>query len=110
MSEKEAGSDRLDIDNMYLCGSSLTRVNLSKTVVRDAVIEEAKFEDVNLSRTKIENANLTGVSMHNVNLSDLKVDGANLRGMAVTNADITGMTIDGILVSDFIAAWDAVQK
>ncbi|MEM9813209.1 MAG: pentapeptide repeat-containing protein [Pseudomonadota bacterium] len=104
--DPEAGSDQLNIDNMYLCGSTLTRVNLSGLKVRDAVITEARFEDVNLSKTAIENANLSGVTLRDVNLSDATISHARLCGLAITDADLTGMTIDGILVSDLIALWD----
>lgn len=104
--EREAGSDRLDIDNMYLCGSRLTRVSLKDSEVRDAVMAGMRFEDVRMTGMDIENANLTGTKFHNVNLSDVTISCANLSNLAISDADLTGMTIDGILVSDLLKKWD----
>ena len=139
-SEPEAGTDCLQIDNMYLCGSKLTRVNLSQLSVSDTVMQEARFDDVNmgsmvarnvnLSDTKISNANLTGTSISearltgmrfsdvdmsavqitNADLSGARIDDANLCGVAIGDANLDGMTIRGIPVIDMIAAYEAAQK
>jgi len=107
MTEQEAGSDTLNIDNMYLCGSAMSRVNLSRTVFRDMVGEGMQFDDVNLSTTKITNANLTGLALSDVNLSDATIDNANLSRLAISIANLEGMTNNGVLVTDLIKAHDA---
>lgn len=61
MAEDEAESDKLDIDNRYLCGSRFSGVNLSAS----------KFHDVNLSNVAITNANLTGMTINGILVSDL---------------------------------------
>ena len=106
MSKKEAGTDRLQIDNMYLCGSEFSRVNLKGTTFQDAVMTEMRLDDVNVAGTVFDNANMSGMVLHNVTLEGTKIDFANLKGLAITNADLTGMTIDGILVSDLLQKWD----
>jgi len=45
--EPEAGTDKLDIDNMYLCGSRFTRVSLKGSLFKDSHLIEARIEDVN---------------------------------------------------------------
>jgi len=104
--EQEAGADRLDIDNMYLCGSNLARVNLSDSGITDAAMVRMVFHDVNMTGVTIDNANLTGAKLNNVNMTDVIIQNATLTNLAIKEADLTGMTINGVLVSDLFAKWE----
>lgn len=42
----EAGTDRLEIDNMFLCGSTLTRVSLKGSTFKDAHINDILVSDL----------------------------------------------------------------
>ena len=106
MSEQEAGNDRLDIDNMYLCGSKLTRVQLSDSEIRMAKLMRMVFDDVNMTELSIHNANMTDARISNVNMTGAVIEQATLKNLAIRDADLTGMTINGILVSDLLENWE----
>lgn len=110
MSEPEAGTDRLDIDNMYLCGSRFTRVSLKDSFVADTQMPGIRFEDVNGTGLAFDNANLAQASFHNVNMSGATIRAANLRGLVIEHADIEDMTINGIRVTDMLAAFEKQEK
>ncbi len=113
--EPEAGRDRLEIDNMYLCGSRFTRVSLKDAFFGDTHLIGAEVNDVNASEMTFENVNLSETRFHNVNMSEVKIENANLAEMTLTNvnlagaridnANIDGFTIYGVPVSDMLALW-----
>ena len=76
-----------------------TRCNLSGSTFDDVNLSDAAFEDVNLSGSQIKDANLSNVRISNANLSHL----------AITDAALDGMTINGLLVTDLLAAHEAMQ-
>jgi len=104
--EQQAGRDKLEIDNMFLCGSRFTRVSLKDAEFRAAHLIGARLEDVDATGLAFDNANLSRASFHAVHLSGVTIENANLQGLAISRANVTDMTIDGIKVSDLIAAWD----
>jgi uncharacterized protein YjbI with pentapeptide repeats len=77
----------------------VTRSNLS----------DSNFNDVNLANARFENVNLSGSLLQNVNLSGVRISNANLNELAITDAALAGTTINGILVTDLLAAHEAIQ-
>ena len=105
--EQEAGRDKLEIDNMFLCGSRFTRVSLKEALFQDSHLMGAKIDDVNAEGLTINNVNLGSAQFTNVTLAGAKIAGANLEGLAISDANLIGMTINGVLVSDLFAAYEA---
>ena len=64
--EGEAGRDKLEIDNMFLCGSRFTRVSLKGAEFRDTHLIDAVIDDVNATGLRFENVNLSGAQFGNV--------------------------------------------
>ena len=73
MSEAEAGRDKLEIDNMFLCGSQFSRVSLKGATFGDSHLMEARFDDVNMSAMVLDNVNMSGTTINNANLSDVAI-------------------------------------
>jgi uncharacterized protein YjbI with pentapeptide repeats len=103
--DTQAGRDRLEIDNMFLCGSRFTRVSLKDAFFGDTHLMGAELNDVNASGLKVENVNLSGARFHNVNLSDVSISAANLSGLSIEHATLDGMTINGIDVVRMLDLW-----
>lgn len=57
MSETKAGTDKLDIDNMFLCASSFSRVKLDDSTFTGSHLMRATFEDVNASEFAYDKLN-----------------------------------------------------
>lgn len=105
--DQEAGRDKLEIDNMFLCGSQFTRVSLKDALFRDSHLIGAVLDDVNASELKVGNVNLSGATFTNVTMTGAKISNANLQGLAIQDANLMDATINGVLVTDLFAAYEA---
>jgi uncharacterized protein YjbI with pentapeptide repeats len=104
--QPEAGRDKLEIDMMFLCGSTFTRVSLKDAEFRDTHMMNALIDDVNATGIRFNNVNLSDAVIEEVNLTGASIQFANLSDMAISDVNITGMTLNGVLLSDMVALWD----
>lgn len=102
----EAGRDKLEISNMFLCGSTFTAVSFKDAEFRDTHLMNALIDDVNATGIRFNNVNLSDAVIKEVNLTGATIQFANLTGMAIKDVNYTGMTLNGVLLSDMVELWN----
>lgn len=101
----ESGRDKLEISNMFLCGSTFTAVSFKDAEFRDTHLMNALVDDVNATGMRFNNVNLSDAQFREINMSGVSIKFANLTGLSISEVNYTDMTIEGIKVTDMLALW-----